>query len=276
MCKFFSLVSKGDGKPIYFDWDLRQKCLSGELGYSPDSHTSIADYDGFKGAAEDRLNKYEFNPLTKKFVVDQINTIDDRDAIERFCMTLDFRTIVPALVIKPIIHPLKDFYVKKPSSKDLILLKKWASVWDSMRDSVWASVWNSVRNSVGDSVWDSMRDSVENSVWASMRDSVWVNMWDSMRANMWDSVGANVLDSVWDSVWAYFSSFFKLDQWEYFKSTSGEDPFQPTIDLWEKGIVPSFDGKKWYLYGHTGKIIWAGTIEEADDFITAKSNNDRI
>ncbi len=123
MCKFFSLCSKGDGKPMYFDWEIRQRILSGELDYEPDSHTSIADYYGFKGEAEDRLNKYEFNPLTKKFVIDQLNTTHDQDAIERFCMRLDFKTVVPILIIKPITHPFKDFFVDKVTNGDLILLK---------------------------------------------------------------------------------------------------------------------------------------------------------
>jgi hypothetical protein len=140
MCNFFSLVSKGDGEPMYFDWPLRQKCISGELDYNPDSHTSIADYYGFKGAEEDKLNKYEFNPLTKKFVVDQINTTDDQDSIERFCMTLDFKTIIPSLIITPIILPLEQFDIKKINIDDVVLLKNWDSVRDSVRDSVWAYI----------------------------------------------------------------------------------------------------------------------------------------
>ena len=33
MCQFFSLVSKGDSEPMYFDWKLREKCLKKELDY---------------------------------------------------------------------------------------------------------------------------------------------------------------------------------------------------------------------------------------------------
>ena len=127
MCNFFSLVSTGKGVPMYFDWALRQKCLSRELDYEPDSHTSIADYYGFKGEAEDKLNKYEFNPLTKKFIVDQINTTDDRDTIERFCMALDFKLIVPALIIKDIVNPFRQFSIKKITIEDIILLNKFPS-----------------------------------------------------------------------------------------------------------------------------------------------------
>ena len=233
MCKFFSLVSKGDGVPMYFNWDIRQKILNKELNYeSADSHTSIADYYGFKGEMEDKLNKYEFNPLTKRFIVDQINTFYDRDTIERFCMTLNFATIVPQLIIKPIINPLKDFFVEKVTKEDLVLLKQWDSVMDSVMDSV--------RDSIGDSA----------------RDSVWDSVWDFI----WNSVR--------NSVYGYTSSFFQIKKWEYINHNENENPFQSGITLWGKGIVPSFDGTNWRLHGHKGKTIWYGTIENVEKFIS--------
>ena len=145
MCNFFSLVSDGNGKPYYFDWKQREDILSGKIKVeSPDSHTSIADFYGFKGKKEDKLNKYEYNPLTEDFKVDQINTVDDKCLIEKFCRDLDFKTIVEPLIVKKIIHPFKDKHTTKVTKKDIALLKEWASVWDSVWDSVRASVGNSV------------------------------------------------------------------------------------------------------------------------------------
>ena len=73
MCRFFSMCSDGNGNPIYFDWKLRKQILDGTIKTveSPDSHTSIATYFGHKGEKEDKLNKYEYNPFTKEFTVDQ-------------------------------------------------------------------------------------------------------------------------------------------------------------------------------------------------------------
>ena len=216
MCNFFSFNS--DGKEFYwFDWELRKKVLAGKLDYEPDSHTSIADYFGFKGKKEDSLNKYEYNPLTKKFRVDQINIKDDSRKAEVWVKSLDFKEVCPLLIVKPIIHPFK-LGVVKPTKKDIELLKVWASVWDSVR----ASVRDSVGASVGDSVWA----------------------------------------SVGDSVWAYTSGYFDLAKWQHIKHTKGRNPYQPLITLWEKGLVPSFDGKKWQLHsGEKAKIVWAGKVK---------------
>ena len=110
MCKFFSCVSTGDGKPIYFDWELRKKVLSGELkNYEPDSHTSIADYFGYKAEKEDILNKYEYDPINKIFAIDQQNAkIKDHIEIHEWLEKADWKTIVEPLIIKPIINPFVD------------------------------------------------------------------------------------------------------------------------------------------------------------------------
>jgi len=82
--------------------------------------------------------------------------------------------------------------------------------------------------------------------WASVMDSVGASVGDLVRDLVSDSVGSSVSDSVWESVrassWAYFSSFFAI---EY------KFDFSPAVNLWEAGLVPSFDGTTWRL--HTGK-----------------------
>ena len=197
MCKFFSGVSDGKGRFMYFDSKLRKECLSGKLNYNPDSHTSIADYFGYKGKREDVLNKYEYNPLTKVFEIDQLNSKDDSERIKDACLNLDFKKIVPELIIKDIVNPF-ELGTIKVYKKDIALLKQWASVWASVRDSVRASVR------------------------------------------------------------AYTSSYFNIKQWEYVEHKKGANPFQSAIDLWERGLVPSFDGKLWRLHGKDGKILWGG------------------
>ena len=95
------------------------------------------------------------------------------------------------------------------------------------------------------------------SVWASVRDSVWVSVGASVGASVWDSVGA----SVRDSVRAYISSLFPDIKWKYIDHEPGVNPFQPAIDLWHAGLVPSYDGKSLRLHNRD-KVLWSGRVAE--------------
>ena len=223
MCNFFSFVTKGSQK-YYFDWPMRKKLLkSNPNEYEPDSHTSICYHYKIN---EDKCNMFEFNSLTKEFQVDRINIKDNQALAKKWIEKMDFKTIIEPLIIKPIIHPFK---ITPPeiTERHIELLKKWASVRASVRDSV--------------------RDSVGDSIWASVWDLVWASVWASVR----------------DSVRAYTSSFFNIPKWKYIKHKKGENPFQCCIDLWEQGLVPSFDGKIWRLHGgENAKILYELPINE--------------
>ena len=92
MCKFFSLVSDGHGSIRYFG--AKERTEINEKGnpkhYEFDSHTSICDYYKIN---EDKCNKYEYNPFTKKFTVDQINNENDSAHVEKQVRNLDFTDI---------------------------------------------------------------------------------------------------------------------------------------------------------------------------------------
>ena len=236
MCNFFSFVTDEKGNKYYFDWEQRQKHITeGKSSSELDSHSYIANYYNFKDTTsqfskkqEKCLNKYEYNPLTKEFTKDYIGKFDDSKEAEEWVKSVDFKTIIKPLIIKPFFNPLTDRNPKTVTKKDKELLEQWASVRASVGYSVWDSVWDSVRNSLGSSVWDS----VWNSVWASVR----------------DSVGNNVRNSVGDSIWAYTSSHFDIE-FDY--------DFSPVVKLWERGYVPSFDGKAWRLHkGPDAKIVY--------------------
>jgi hypothetical protein len=133
-------------------------------------------------------------------------------------------------------HPINPLNSKrKPTKKDIQLLEDWASVWSSLGNSMG----NSVENSVGASVWSSLENSVGSSLGSSLGNSVGSSVWSSLGSSSGDSVG----NSVWNSVWAYIGSLFYI--W------NGNYKFQPAVDLWKRGFVPSFDGTRWRL--HSGK-----------------------
>ena len=61
MCKFFSTVSDGKGKAMFFKIEDVAKIMAegNPQNYNFNSHTSVADYHGYKSAKEDKLNKWE-------------------------------------------------------------------------------------------------------------------------------------------------------------------------------------------------------------------------
>ena len=226
MCNFFSFVTDPVNHPAeyyYFDWEYRKAHLNDD---GADSHSHICSH--FK-LDEDRCNKYEYNPLTRKFVIDQINSErDDREAAKKWVKRLDFKTVVETLIVKPIVNPFELPEVERVTDEQIDWLKSWASVR--------VSVWNSVGDSVGASVWASVRDSVGASVWNSVGDSVW--------------------DSVWNSVGAYVSTFFAIDH---------KHDYSSAVKLWEAGLVPSFDGKVWRLHSGTKADVVYEWIPEVNN-----------
>lgn len=150
------------------------------------------------------------------------------------------------------VHPFKISPPKKITKEHLKLLKSWELVMES--------VWTSVEASVGDSVWDSVGDSVKDSV----GDSIWNSVWRSVEASVGDSVGDSAWASVLDSIWAYAGYIFipVVKKWKYVEHKQGEYPFQPSVDLWKRGLIPSHDGKKWRLHAYEdARIVW-GKKEE--------------
>ena len=221
MCKFFSFVGDGYGNYLYADWNLRKKNPT----ENHDTHTAILTHFKVPPKMQDRWSKYEYNPLTKKFTVDQGVEGHDHEAAENWVQHLNFKRVVEPLVIKKIRNPLTG-RAKKVTEKEIALLDEWIQIVGSVRGSVKDLVWYSIYASVGDSVCASVGASV----------------WDSVGASVWDSILDSDSGSVWGSVMAYLSSFFKI-KYTY--------DFSYAIKLWNSGFVPSFDGKKWRL--HSGK-----------------------
>ena len=72
-----------------------------------------------------------------------------------------------------------------------------------------------------------------------------LNQWASVRASVWASVRASVRASVGDSTGAYVGYLFApvVPKWKT------EYPFQASIELWKRGLVPGYDGNIWRLHG---------------------------
>jgi hypothetical protein len=137
MCQFFSFCTEPEGhggKRYYFDWTYRAAHLADD---NMDSHSFICKHYELN---EDVCNKYEFNPLTKVFNMDMINSpVDDRIQAEDWVNRLDFKRVIDPLIIKPIVNPL-ELPLAEVTEQDKQDLKLWASVWASVRASVGAYI----------------------------------------------------------------------------------------------------------------------------------------
>jgi hypothetical protein len=236
MCKAFSCLFLKSGRVLWkFAVDSHEELIS-ENNISDDGRKQ----DFVRVEITPKNGSY-LRPDEWVFRVDQNETPEwfGKDYAKKMCFTAHgdwlkkLRTVLPEQdLINPLLIPLP----KKITSKHVNTLKKWASVRASVGDSVRASVGDSVRASVGASVGDSVLDSV------------------------WASVGA----SVRASVWAYTGSLFALARkdWKYTDKIKTKGyPFQPCVDLWKIGLVPSFDGKTWRLHGGKGaKVLWEGEL----------------
>jgi len=188
------------------------------------------------------------------------------------------------LVRKAIVHPFKIAPPERITEKHVVLLKEWKSAVESVRQSVGESAVESVRQSVRQpvrqSVWESVVESAVEPMWESVRQTVWKSVrhsvvesvrqpvresiWESLRESIWESAREPVVESVIESVWAYTGSFFILPRgaWKYTENIKTDGyPFQPLVDLWKQGLVPSFNGRVWRLHGgEDAKILWEGRV----------------
>lgn len=227
MCKFFSFVGDGYGNYLYSDWNTRKE----DMRENHDSHTAILTRNEVPPHLQDKWSKYEYNPLTKEFTIDEPVEWHDHEAAENWVQRLNFKTVVEPLVIKRIRNPLTGS-TKKVTDKEIALLDQWIKVRDSARFSVGDSIGASVCASVGDSVIG----------------SVWDSVWNSDDGSACTSVWGSVCASVYDSVWAYISSFVKIQY---------RHDFSSAVKLWNAGFVPSFDEKTWRLHsGKTAEIVY--------------------
>jgi len=195
--------------------------------------------------AEVRGNIKIFSASKRRYEYMKLGSPLSDDEVKALC-----RKIEPELRYKlsEALYPVNPLLLPKTTvnDEDIELLKQWYRVRKNAVNSIWDSVVNSVWKSIIDSVVHNVRDSVVNSVWDSIIDSVVHNVRDS------------VVNSVWDSVSAYIGSLFpNINKWKDKNHEQGKYPFQSAVNLWYRGLVPSFDGKIWRLHsGEKAEVVW--------------------
>ena len=85
MCNFFSAISDGKGKILFFKLEdiVNQMAINNPKEYDWNSHTSIANFYGIKEIEEDKWNKWEYNADSKELIIDMLNTKNDRIKVKK-------------------------------------------------------------------------------------------------------------------------------------------------------------------------------------------------
>jgi len=261
-----------------FCTDERQDCAEGFYATDVDgiiySFRNLPEYEVWE--CEVGGDKVELDQFKRRYETIRLIRHVPNDEVKSLALAAEASV---GYKLAEALFPVNVLKIKRthpPTEEEIKWLKQWIVVRDSVQYSMGNSVWSSVRNSVRDSV----RDSMGNSVWErvgysmmdSVGDSVWDSVWTSVGNSVWESVGesawknmgnrvwSSTADSVWESMWAYIASLFpNITKWKYINHAEGENPFQPAINLWKNGLIPSFDGKSWRLHaGENAEIVWEG------------------
>jgi len=126
-------------------------------------------------------------------------------------------------VINPV-NPLKG-RAKKPTAKDIELLRRSIEIWDNVEGSVTDSL---LRNLGGYTWFGSVRASVWHNIGSIVYGKVWDNIhvdlkdYDDSVADSWK--GNCVWRSAYANIWAYVGSLFpNVKKWKYTKHKEGGD-----------------------------------------------------
>lgn len=147
------------------------------------------------------------------------------------------------------------------------------SILDRLRE--WASVYASYDYPTRNYIRDSVLDSIDSAGWKDGANPIWNCIEWYIEKFIYQPIIYFIRRHITDPVWkiayksidniisAYVSSLFpSIKNWKGIDHEPETNPFQPGIDLWRSGFVPSYDGEKWLLHaGPKAKIIWEEVIE---------------
>ena len=231
--KFLSIVSRGDGVPLYFRAERRKVFIDAMLPYE-DHYYVIAHEHALRLGS---VNCYGYAPLTGEFTVNDLSVNDDSEIIKESCGHIDFKEVIPELVIEPIINPLVDIEPQTIKAEDIEALRQWSTMWNIAAGTLAQTASKQVGYGAFHDTWESVYNSIDDIFHRIYGERT---MQDFLKDS--GAVGA--------ATHAYHSSFFRL--WG-----DGSNPFQPCIDLWKRGFVASFDWETWKLHsGPNGEVVF--------------------
>lgn len=215
---------------------------------------------------EKRFTRAVSTEKNYKMKIEYLNFHNDTD----FILGGRIEAVKPPVIDEEIIKKAKlivnPLMVKPPviDEKIVEITKKWARV----RSFATKSIRTTIGESLGFATLEDVSAVVissfgvtpyQQTLLNSFRSTFFTRAPDDVTSNYShrDIVKYLVLPSVLDFIYGRVSGFFNSEEWEGIEHAPDENPFQPAIDLWEMGLIPSFDGVIWRLHGgRHAKILW--------------------
>lgn len=164
------------------------------------------------------------------------------------------------VILKPVFNPLKDKIFNDEITPEIIdLLKEWKNIYRTVLcDETGKYNSDIITKTIKDSVGSEVYYLCRTSVYRTSRYMVSNQVWDTLQriTKLTDNTHAgDYFDDLTEaSADAFLSSFFNLEKWGDIKSEPYKNPFLPCVRLWELGLVPSFDGRRWRLNSYKGIV----------------------
>jgi len=220
--EFLTLIS--NKRRIYYsNYEARQYFLRNNL--NPDSSLNIAKYFSLYPCREVLLDNYfvssknllsyEYNPLTQELAQTSGKIdLEEYQKVKNLCKNLDFKQIVPNLIIKPLVRPLLSLNTPVIVS---IEHKKLLNEWKEVADEI---------------TYSGVRDLIKTYCGKSVRDLVWITLSKKVQSN----INLEKNQNFEKTFYAYISSFFDFEEFKKFRCLA---------KLWEEDLFPIYEENDW-------------------------------
>jgi len=163
---------------------------------------------------------------------------------------------------------------KKPTKKDIELLKKWIEIEEDNFAKIKECVEDTIRNqypNLKQHIWDGIGQDIIEKIRLALRDEI---VWAPEKLPREYAKYYYIDNSVKDFIYAYLGSLYpRVENWKKIQHKEGEYPFQCAVELLKRGFVPSFDGGCWRLHSgkrgqklfEYGEIVWTEKKLEKDE-----------
>jgi hypothetical protein len=239
------------GNFFHVEGDLREKNVRRFFSDEEKNDSTSWLEKHFKKEEKD-LRVYQYNPLSKKLILIK----DNNEVVKKWCEELDWKKIYPRLIIKDVVNPFK-VEKRTPNEDDISNLKKWAKTRESLLNPL-------VDKNV---VYDANEKAIDHYINSSnkfhlvgnINTDEWFTVTSAITSNFshkeWSEL-SSIFDSFEDSLYDYTNVYAT-----YFFDFKFNYDYSSFHNLWNKGLVPSYDGTKWRLHsGEKAEIVWEGEI----------------